>query len=320
MTQAVAMHNDTSMRALSQGMALMIAAMLLLPGIDAVAKFVSGSISPGQTAWARFFFQVLLLAPFVIWRRELTLDIRLWAHAARGFLIALATLLFFTALKVMPLADAIAIFFVQPFIVTLLAAVLLGEAFGWRRMVAIAIGFAGTLLIIKPSYEVFGVTALLPVGTAFSFALYVILTRWLVRSASAITMQFLAGVFGLLTMSVALLFGDAYDIGVITPVWPTLTEWQLLALLGIIATTGHVLVVLAYSRASVAVLAPFQYLEIVSATTLGFVIFNDLPDPATWLGIVIIVSSGLFVFYRERKLSRQMAGAATAPTGATPRS
>jgi len=298
---------DTSTRSISQGMVFMILAMLMLPGIDAMAKLVSGSISAGQAAWARFFFQVLLLAPFVLWRGQLKWDANLWAHAARGFLIALATLLFFSTLKVMPLADAIAIFFVQPFIVTLLAAVLLGEAFGWRRMVAIAVGFVGALLIIKPSYDVFGATALLPVGTAFSFALYVILTRWLVRTVSPLSMQFLTGIFGLLTMSIALAFGNAYDIDVIAPVWPTATEWQLLALLGIVATTGHVLVVMAYSSASVAVLAPFQYLEIVSATTLGFLLFNDLPDFLTWVGIVIIVSSGLFVFYRERQLSKTIA-------------
>lgn len=290
--------------ALSHGMAFMVLAMLLLPGIDALAKLVSGSISAGQAAWARFFFQVLLLAPFVAWQGGLKWERSLWAHAARGVLISVATLLFFSAIKVMPLADAIAIFFVQPFIVTLLAAAILGETFGWRRMLAIAVGFSGALLIIKPSYEAFGLTALLPVGTAVAFAFYVILTRWLVRTATPLSMQFLAGIFGLMTMSGALAFGHAYDIAIITPTWPTLREWQLLALLGLIATTGHVLVVLAYYRASVAVLAPFQYLEIVSATILGYALFGNLPDLATWTGIVIIVSAGLFVFYRERKLSR----------------
>lgn len=290
-----------SAQSVSHGMVFMILAMLMLPGIDAMAKLVSGSISAGQTAWARFFFQILLLAPFVLWQGGLRLDGMLWVHAARGFLIAVATLLFFSALKVMPLADAIAVFFVQPFIVTVFAALFLGETFGWRRMLAILIGFGGALLIIKPSYEAFGLTALLPIGTAVSFALYVILTRWLVRSVAPLAMQFLAGVFGLITMSGALYFGWTHDIAVLTPVWPTAREWLFLAMLGIIATSGHVLVVMAYSRASVAVLAPFQYLEIVSATTLGFLLFNDLPDLLTWVGIAIIVSSGLFVFYREQR-------------------
>ena len=279
----------------------MIAAMLLLPGIDAIAKSISGSISAGQAVWARLFFQALLLAPFAIGRGNLRLDWTLWAHAGRGVLIALATVLFFTAIKQMPLADAIAIFFVQPFIVTLLAAALLGEAFGWRRMAAIAIGFAGALLIIQPSYEVFGLTALLPVGTALSFALYIILTRWLVRTSPPIAMQFWAGVFGMMAMSVALAVGAVYDIAPLAPAWPTKLEWGLLALLGVIATAGHVLVVMAYARAPVAVLAPFQYLEIVSAASLGLVLFGDFPGPLTWLGIAIITSSGLFVFYRESR-------------------
>ena len=297
---AGAPHRDT----IPQGMILMVLAMILLPGIDAIAKALAGLVSPGQIAWSRFFFQVLLLAPFAIARGGVRIDAKLWAHAARGFLIALATLLFFSAIRVIPLADAIAIFFVQPFIVTLLAALLLGETFGWRRMLAIAIGFGGALLIIKPSYEVFGLTALLPVGTAVSFACYVILTRWLAKTESAIAMQFLAGVFGLLTMTIALWVGVELNIPVLKPVWPSFQEWSLLALLGIIATSGHIFVVMAFSRAPVAVLAPFQYLEIISATLLGFVFFGDFPDPLTWTGIVVIVTSGLYVFYRESRIAR----------------
>lgn len=284
-------------------MLFMVMGMLLLPGIDALAKILSGSMSSGQISWARFFFQVLLLAPLVMWRGQLRIDGKIWAHAARGFLIACATLFFFTAVREMPLADAIAIFFVQPFIGTILAAVLLGEVFGWRRLLAIAVGFGGALLIIKPSYEVFGLTALLPVGTAVSFALYIILTRWMAQSEQPLEMQFFAGVFGLIFMSAALVFGESYQIAVLTPSWPTLHEWALLALLGLIATTGHIFVVMAYRRAPVAILAPFQYLEIVSAAALGLIIFGDFPDALTWLGIAIIVASGLFVFYREQKLA-----------------
>lgn len=290
---------------ISQGMVLMVCAMLLLPGIDAIAKSLTGTVTPGQIAWSRFFFQVLLLAPFVWWRGVFRLNTAIWAHAARGFLIALATLFFFTALQVMPLADAIAVFFVQPFVVTLLAAVILGESIGWRRLVAIGLGFAGALLIIKPSYEVFGWTALLPVATAISFACYVILTRWLTRSEPAITMQFYAGIFGCLTMSIALMIGTIWDFAFLRPVWPSPAAWSLMALLGAIATAGHILVVMAFHRAPVATLAPFQYLEIISATLLGLLLFGDFPDALTWVGIVIIVGSGLFVFYRERKLAHQ---------------
>ncbi len=305
----VAKFEDKGTSTLSSGMALMIIAMLIIPGIDAIAKLLSDSIAAGQVAWARFFFQVILLAPF-LGRYGLKLDRMLWMHAARGGLIALSTLIFFTALKTMPLANAIAIFFVQPFIVTLLAYAILGETFGWRRMLAIIFGFVGALLIIKPSYEAFGLITLLPVATAFLFALYAILTRWLLVnasdiSASPVSMQFLAGFFGMMTMSVALVLGYVHEISFLTPTWPTAAQWQLLALLGIIGTSAHFLVVMAYARVSIAVLAPFQYLEIVGATVLGLMLFNEFPDLLTWLGIAIIVSSGIFVFFRERKLARR---------------
>jgi len=296
---------QTSTVSLSSGMALMMLAMLIVPGMDAVAKLVSVSMSAGQAAWARFFFQVVLLGPFFFNRYSLQWDRIIWVHAARGTLIALSTLMFFIALKVMPLADAVAIFFVQPFIVTVLAAVILGETFGWQRMSAIILGFAGALLIIKPSYEAFGLAALLPVGTAILVAFYVILTRWLAATASPVSMQFGAGFFAMIAMSVALMLGYIHNIGVLAPSWPTATQWQLLALLGIIGTTAHILVVMAYARASVSVLAPFQYMEIVSATALGFILFDDFPDFETWVGIAIIIASGLFVFYRERTLARK---------------
>jgi S-adenosylmethionine uptake transporter len=122
---------NSSRRNLHEGLLLMVLGMLLLPGIDAIAKGLSGSVSPGQVAWSRFFFQSLILLPFVLRFGGLRVGRKLWVHAARGFLIALATLLFFASLGELPLADAISIFFVEPFILTLLSALLLGERIGW---------------------------------------------------------------------------------------------------------------------------------------------------------------------------------------------
>ena len=287
----------------TEGMLLMMVAMLVIPGIDAIAKFVSGSISSGQTAWARFLIQVVFLAPIVAIYPGLNFGRPQWVDVGRGCMLASATLLFFTALKFMPMAETIAIFFVQPFIVTLLAAGLLGEHFGLRRLLAIAIGFAGALLIIKPSYEIFGLAAILPIGAALSFSIYVVLTRMRVATASPIVMQFWAGISGLVAMSLALAVGYGFSIDFLAVSWPNAFEFQLLAMLGIIATSCHILIVTAYARASVGVLAPLQYLEILSATALGFAIFGDFPDALTWLGIGIIVACGLYCFYRERKLA-----------------
>lgn len=301
---------NTARKNVQQGMLLMVLGMLLLPGIDAIAKGLSGSISSGQVAWSRLFFQTLFLLPFVIYTKGFRVNAHLWIHFARGFLIALATVLFFTALGELPLADAIAIFFVEPFILTILCIIFLGERVGWRRSIALAFGFIGALIIIRPSYAVFGVTALLPMGTALAFACYVILTRILTRTASAVTMQFYAGVFGCITMSIALSYGHVTGLEYLVPVWPNTSEWLLLIALGVIGTCGHMLIVYAIKRVGASMVAPFQYLEIISATLLGLVFFDEFPDVITWIGVAIIISSGLYVFFRERKLAEQQDSAA----------
>ena len=282
-------------------MILMAGAMLLLPVMDAIAKTLSDSVPAGQVAWSRFFFQVIYLAPFVLAGGRFRPVGHLGLHVLRGALIAVATLLFFASLKVLPLADAISIFFVEPLILTVLAAVFLGESVGWRRLTAVAVGFCGALIVIRPSFQAFGWTALLPLGAACCFAVYLVLTRRLAREEKATTMQFMAGISGGLTLSLALLFGGLAEIPVIDPVWPSLWAWSLMAGLGLIATIGHIVVVHAFRRASPATLAPFQYLEIISATLLGLLLFGDFPDLGTWLGIAIIVGSGLYVFHRERR-------------------
>ncbi|NIM73413.1 MAG: EamA family transporter [Gammaproteobacteria bacterium] len=286
-------------------MALMLVAMLVLPGIDAIAKWLSDAISAGQVAWSRFFFQTLLMLPLFLRTRGTILTRALPLHALRGALIALATLLFFSALKYLPLADAISIFFVEPLILTLLSALFLGEAVGWRRLSAVAVGFVGALIVIRPGFGVLGLPALLPLGTALSFAVYLILTRKLAQHEYPERMQFYAGLFGALVMTLALAAGDAADIAALSFVWPDLWQWCLLAGLGIIATAGHLLVVHAFRRAPAGLLAPFQYVEIVGATILGLVFFGDFPDALTWLGVAIIVGSGLYVFHREAALARR---------------
>ena len=114
-------------------------------------------------------------------------------------------------------------------------------------------------------------------------------------------MQFTAGLFGALTMTAALWFGLETGTSILMPAWPTAREWLLLAGLGVIATSGHMLIVHAIRRVGASLVAPFQYLEIISATLLGLIFFGDFPDATTWLGVAIIVGSGLYVFFRERR-------------------
>jgi S-adenosylmethionine uptake transporter len=294
-------------REYTTAMAMMITAMLMLPGLDAIAKWLSGSVSSGQVTWSRFFFQIILMAPLLLRTRGPWLTRTLFLHAARGFLIAAATLLFFSGLKYLPIADAISIFFIEPLLVTLLSAVLLGESIGWRRVSAISIGFVGALVIIRPTFSEVGWPVLFPVGAAFCFSFYILLTRKLVKREDPIRLQFFAGIFGFLVMTLSLYFGTRNHVEILTAVWPSNFEWLLLLALGIIATIGHLLVVHAFRRAPVSVLAPFQYVEIIGATFLGLLIFDDFPDAITWLGISIIVGSGIYVFHRESRLSTQAA-------------
>ncbi|WP_416899374.1 MAG: DMT family transporter [Minwuia sp.] len=284
------------------GMLLMAVAMLALPCIDAIAKSMAGRVPSAEIALARFVMQTAILLPFAIGRGMAASGRVLAAHVMRGALIAAATLLFFTALQYLPLADAIAIFFVEPLLLTLLSPFFLGEKVGWRRLTAVAAGFAGAMMIIRPSFEEAGWPALLPLAAALCFAFYLVLTRRLARTGDPVVMQAHAGIFGGLTAGLALAAGamtGAFP-DVLVPVLPDLTDLLLLTVLGIIATGGHMLVVHAFKRADAGLLAPFQYLEIISATALGLLIFGDFPDPLTWAGIAVIVGSGLYVFHRER--------------------
>lgn len=286
------------------GMLMMTVAMLVLPCIDAVAKSLAGIVPPAEIALARFLVQTLVLLPLVLKAGPFRSPAVFGVNASRGALIMLATMFFFWALQYLPLAEAIAIFFVEPLILTLLSPLLLKEPVGWRRLLAVFVGFGGALLIIRPTFQDTGWPALLPLAAALCFAFYLVLTRRMATGMDPVLMQFQAGLGGAVTATALLLAGwwSGWLPNVILPVLPDMQSILLLLLLGLIATGGHILVVHAFRRAGASILAPFQYLEIISATLLGYLIFGDFPDAITWTGIAIIVGSGLFVFYRERRL------------------
>lgn len=287
----------------------MASAMILLPTMDAIAKYMASfeGMSPGQVTFYRFFFQLVCMLPLLatVAGRSAFSAKRPWMNLLRGALHGAASLLFFAAVKYMPLADVFAIYFVEPFMLTALSALFLGDKVGWRRWLAIVIGFVGAMIVIQPSFEIFGLKALLPVACAFLFALYLFMNRAVGEADSPMTMQVMAGVGGTLFMSVTLLAGASAAIADFEPSLPASTlGLVLLLILGSISGYAHMLVVRAFRLAPLSLLAPFQYFEIISATVLGYAIFGDFPNLSKWIGIAIIVSSGLFIIWRERVQSR----------------
>lgn len=292
----------------AQGIAIMVGAMMIIPVMDAIAKYlaVSQAMAPGQVTFYRFFFQLIwsALLVLIVGGAAALRPKRLWLNLVRGFLLAGASLSFFAALKYMPLADAVAIFFVEPFILTAASALLLGERVGWRRWLAIGVGFAGALIVINPSFRAFGPVALLPLLAATLFAAYLILNKTLGSLDTPVVMQYVAGAGGTLMLGAMLGIGAGLGFEAFAPSLPQSGKvWLLVIGLGFLAAFSHLFVVQAFRRAPASLLAPFQYLEIVSATIMGYIVFDDFPGPSKWLGILIIIGSGLFIFWRERRLN-----------------
>ena len=300
----------------SLGLLLMVLSVLISPIIDIFAKLAVTSVPATEITFVRLLFQMTVLGPICLMRGTL-LDVtwkKMGLHAARGLLMAITMISFVTPLAVMEVADAIAIFFVEPIILTILGSIFLKETIGWRRYTACGVGFFGSLLVIQPSLQEVGLIALLPVVAAFSLALFFLLTRLVAQKEDPWSMQFYAGLWGAAFAGLLLAIGGRAGIGFLTPVMPDMQNTLYIAGAAVAATIAGVLGVYAYRSAPASTLAPLQYLEIVSATILGWWVFGDLPDALKWLGIAIIIGSGLYVIWRERKIGKT----ATIPPASTP--
>lgn len=284
------------------GVALMLAFCALAPMLDVCAKLAAATLPVGQIVAARFVVQGLLMLPLVAF---MGLDWRIRAReirlvTLRALMLLASTYSFVAAVSVMPIADALAIAFVEPFILLLLGAMFFGDEVGPRRIAASVLGFAGALLVIQPSLTAFGWVAIFPLATALSFAIYMLVTRTLARSMHPVMMQFQTSVMGS-AMILPLIFlldgGPISDIG-----WesPQGREWLWLFGVGAWASLSHMCMTYALKFAPSATLAPLHYLEIIMAVTVGYLFFGDFPNLLTWAGIAIISGSGLYIIHRER--------------------
>ncbi|CDZ47449.1 DMT family transporter [Neorhizobium galegae] len=287
------------------GMGLMLIAMLIAPFIDIFSKLATDTASPTFITAARFVFQALCMLPIVLWNGDWrTFSWRLSVfHAIRAILVTVSMVCFVATLAVMEVADAIAIFFVEPIILTVLSSIFLKEIIGWRRYTACAAGFVGAMIVIRPSFQEIGFVALLPIVTAFCVAIFAILTRALAHREDPWSMQFQMALWGIPISAILLLVGDRTGIAFLAPSMPDWTTLMWLAGVGAFAALSGLLAVYAYRAAPASVIAPLQYFEIVSATLFGWLVFGDFPDPVKWLGISIIVGSGLYIIWRERRVA-----------------
>ncbi|HPD90846.1 MAG TPA: DMT family transporter [Pararhodobacter sp.] len=288
------------------GIVLMVAFCAIAPLIDVAAKFASQSVTVTQVTFFRMVVQALLMAPVVAVMRQ---SLRLSAKSA-GLLMARALMLigstyaFVGAVQVMPIADALAIVFVEPFILLALGFLLFGDQVGPRRILASVIGFLGALLVIQPNFAIFGAIALYPLATAGFFAVYMLLTRRITRDHPPESMQFHTAWMGMALMVPVLALGHGADLPLLQLSNPPLAVWGQLAGLGLAATVSHIAITYALRYAPSATLAPLHYLEIVNAALFGWLFFGDWPNPMSWAGIVVIVASGLYIIARERHLAR----------------
>jgi drug/metabolite transporter (DMT)-like permease len=299
------MTRDTTLK----GVLLMLAFCVIAPLLDVSAKLAAEDGVPvGQVTAARFVVQTALMLPvMLVMGLALRLSPRALAYTSlRALFLLVSTFAFVSGIQVMPIADALAIVFVEPFILLILGSLIFGDQVGPRRIAACAVGFCGALLVIQPSLAAFGLVALWPLATAFLFAFYMLVTRAMSAWMHPVAMQFHTSWTGLLMCLPVMLLANGSGIPSLDPIWPQGWNWLWLFGVGFWAAVSHMCMTYALKYAPSATLAPLHYSEIVTAVILGYLIFADFPNAMTWSGIAVIVASGLYIIHRERIAAQLM--------------
>ncbi|HZD24943.1 MAG TPA: DMT family transporter [Alphaproteobacteria bacterium] len=268
---------------------------LMLPLGDAISKHLAGEgYHVLQVAWGRWAAHLAMMTPLMLWFYG---PRRMWPRGpgfqvVRSMMLVIASIFYIQALRLMPLADAAAVLFFAPLTVVVLSALVLKERVGLRRWLAVLAGFGGVLLIVRPGFSgAHDWGALFAGGATLSFAFYFLLTRKAAgRNPPMVTLWFMALV-GTLAMAP---FAAA--------TWrpPAPQDWLLFAAMGGVMGIGHLLIIQALDFVEASAMAPLPYLELVTATVVGYLWFGDFPDILTWAGCAVVIGAGLFVAYRER--------------------
>jgi drug/metabolite transporter (DMT)-like permease len=271
-----------------------IVAMVCFACLNAMSKTLSTSGYPViLVIWARYVFAFVFMLAMFLPRSggQLFAIRRLWTQVLRGLLLFFSSYLFFHGVVYLPLATAAAISLSSPIIVTALSPKLLGEQVGPRRWAAVAVGFVGALIVVRPGHANFDWHALLIVASTVCSSFYQLFSRRYGQTERPDASATVATIVGTLAASPFVPFE-----------WVTPhSAWHaaLFVGMGIMAGTGHYFLTIAYSQAPASVVTPFNYTQLIGSTILGYAVFGDFPDFWTWVGAAVIIASGLYIGYRE---------------------
>ncbi len=272
-------------------------AWVMLPIMDGFAKYLSSDLPVLQITWARYFFTVAFTLPimFFFFRKNLVWTDKPKLQLIRGLILLTANVCFFYSISIISLAKALTLAFIAPLIVTAFSPIFLGEKVGFRRWSAVIIGFIGSMVVIRPGFVEINLASLAALGTGVMYGFYLIITRKLSSSDNPLLTLLLTGVVGTIIISFVMPF-----------VWikPTLNQWSMMAAIGIFACVGHLFIILSLKYADASKLAPFSYFEIVTNIIIGYYFFSDFPDKWTFLGLFIIILSGIYISRRENIIKR----------------
>jgi len=272
-------------------------AWMIVPVMDAIAKHLSLTMDVFQITWARYFFTVVFTLSLMVlfYRETLVWSKRPKLQLVRGIILAFSTLCFFYSISVISLPKALTLAFVAPITCTALSPFFLSEKVGIRRWSAVLVGFLGTLIVIRPGFIDVNLATLAALACGICYGFYLVITRKLSVSDNSLLTLLFTGVVGLALISLFM-----------PSVWvnPTPKEWIMMAIIGLIASVAHLFIILSLKYADASKLAPLGYTEIITNIIISYYFFHELPDNWTYLGLFIIVLSGLYISRREYYLSK----------------
>lgn len=275
----------------------MVASTLLFASMHAAIRHAAQELHPFQVAFFRNFFGLLVFLP-VIMRLGvgfLRTD-RLHLHALRAVMNVIAMLMFFTALTLIPLAKVTALSFTAPLFIAVLSVIILGERMRIRRWTATILGFSGMLVIVRPGMTELELGSILVIVSSAVWALTMILIKFMTRTESSLTIT------GYMSILLSIL-----SLGPAIWVWrhPSIDAWIWLVFIGVVGTLAQLALAEAVKQADAGAIMPFDFLKLIWAAGLGYVLYTEIPDTYTWVGAAIIFASGSYIAYRESVVARQ---------------